>query len=121
MGGVLLVLVILCLMGIDMVFAGGCASGSLWLMGEGLLKLWVSMFFFAWKGSTASALFKKLQLPSIDDANIDTFERAAIGFQAYWPEMSSDWGITLLISGGLLLLWCALVRYNESTERFTLT
>jgi hypothetical protein len=37
--------------GIGMVFAGGCASGSLWRMGEGHLKLWVTMFFFAWMGS----------------------------------------------------------------------
>jgi uncharacterized membrane protein YedE/YeeE len=41
--------------GIGMVFAGGCASGSLWRMGEGHLKLWVTMFFFSWMGSTASA------------------------------------------------------------------
>ena len=106
--------------GIGMVFAGGCASGSLWRMGEGHLKLWVSMFFFAWSGSTASALFKKFQLTSIDETNIDTFERTAVGFQAYLPDMLSGWGITLLISGSLLLLWYALVRYNESTEKFTL-
>ena len=106
--------------GIGMVFAGGCASGSLWRMGEGHLKLWVSMFFFAWMGSIASALFKKFHITSIDETNIDTFERTAIGFQAYLPDMLSGWGLTLLISGGLLLLWYALVRYNESTERFTL-
>ena len=106
--------------GIGMVFAGGCASGSLWRMGEGHFKLWVSMLFFAWSGSTASALFKKLQLTSIDETNIDTFERTAVGFQAYLPDMLPGWGMTLLISGGLLLLWYALVRYNESTEKFTL-
>jgi uncharacterized membrane protein YedE/YeeE len=106
--------------GIGMVFAGGCASGSLWRMGEGHLKLWVSMFFFAWSGSTASALFKKFHITSIDETNLDTFERTAVGYQAYLPDMLSGWGVTLLISGGLLLLWYALVRYNESTEKFTL-
>lgn len=106
--------------GIGMVFAGGCASGSLWRMGEGHFKLWVSMFFFAWSGSTASALLKKFHITSIDETNIDTFERTAIGFQAYLPDMLSGWGLTLLISAGLLLLWYALVRYNESTEKFTL-
>ena len=34
--------------------------------------------------------------------------------------MLSGWGPALLVSGGLLLLWYALVRYNESTEKFTL-
>jgi len=106
--------------GIGMVFAGGCASGSLWRMGEGHLKLWVAMFFFAWMGSTASALLKKFRITSIDETNIETFEQTAVGFQAYWPDMVSGWGLTLLLSAGLLLLWYALVRYNESTERFTL-
>jgi len=106
--------------GFGMVFAGGCASGSLWRMGEGHLKLWVSMLFFAWMGSTASALFKKFKITSIDETNLETFERTAVGFQAYLPDMLPGWGLTLMISGGLLLLWYALVRYNESTEKFTL-
>jgi hypothetical protein len=89
-------------------------------MGEGHLKLWVSMFFFAWGGSTASALFKKFQITSIDETNVESFEMTAVGYQAYLPDMFAGWGPTFLISGGLLLLWYALVRYNESTEKFTL-
>ena len=106
--------------GIGMVFAGGCASGSLWRMGEGHIKLWVTIFFFSWMGSTASAVFKKLNLIAIDETNLETFEMTRIGFQAYLPDMLGSWGWTLLIGGGLLLLWYALVRYNESTEKFTL-
>lgn len=106
--------------GIGMVFAGGCASGSLWRMGEGHLKLWVSMLFFAWIGSTASALLKKFQLTSVVEDSDDAFERTQLGFQAFMPDMFSSWGIAFLVSGGLLLLWYVLVRYNESTEKFTL-
>jgi len=106
--------------GIGMVFAGGCASGSLWRMGEGHLKLWVTAFFFAWSGSTASAIFKRFGLTSIDESNVDLFERTAVGFQAYLPAMLDGWGLSLAIGAGLLLLWYALVRYNESTEKFTL-
>jgi len=106
--------------GVGMIFAGGCASGSLWRMGEGHLKLWVSMFFFAWSGSTASAVFKKLNLSAIDETNIETYERTNLGFQAYWPDMTGSWGWTLFMSAALLLLWYGLVRYNESTEKFTL-
>ena len=47
--------------GIGMIFAGGCASGSLWRMGEGHVKLWVAIFFFSWSGSIASALLKKFK------------------------------------------------------------
>lgn len=106
--------------GLGMIFAGGCASGSLWRMGEGHLKLWVSMFFFAWIGSIASALFKKFNLTAIDETNVETYEMTNVGFQAYLPDMFGGWGLTLLVGGGILLLWYALVRYNESTEKFTL-
>jgi len=106
--------------GIGMIFAGGCASGGLWRMGEGHFKLWVAMFFFAWIGSVASALFKKFNLTAIDETNIETFEMTNVGFQAFLPDMIGGWGLTLLLGGGLLLLWYALVRYNESSEKFTL-
>ncbi len=105
--------------GIGMVFAGGCASGSLWRMGEGHIKLWVAIFFFSWSGSIASALFKKFNLTSIDEDNVEMFEMTAVGFQAYLPDMTGGWGWTYLISGAILLLWYLLVRYNESTEKFT--
>lgn len=105
--------------GIGMIFAGGCASGSLWRMGEGHLKLWVAIFFFSWAGSIASALFKKFGLTSIDETNVELFEQTAVGFQAYLPDMLGGWGWAFLISGSLLLIWYLLVRYNESTEKFT--
>jgi uncharacterized membrane protein YedE/YeeE len=105
--------------GIGMIFAGGCASGSLWRMGEGHFKLWVAMLFFAWVGSIASAVFKKLGWTSIDPDNMETFEITNVGYQAYWPEIIPGWGWTLLVAGALLLVWYALVRYNESTEKFT--
>jgi len=106
--------------GIGMIFAGGCASGGLWRMGEGHLKLWVAMFFFAWIGSVASALFKMSNITAIDVTNVETFEMTNVGFQAFMPEMIGGWGYALLFGGGLLLLWYALVRYNETTEKFTL-
>jgi uncharacterized membrane protein YedE/YeeE len=105
--------------GVGMIFAGGCASGSLWRMGEGHVKLWVAMLFFAWMGSTASALFKRAGLTSADPYSEADYEVTALGFQAYWPNMLDGWGLTLLVSGGLLLAWYAFVRYNESTEKFT--
>jgi hypothetical protein len=105
--------------GIGMVFAGGCASGSLWRMGEGHFKLWVTIFFFSWTGSIASALLKKFKITSIDETNVESFEMTAVGFQAYLPDMLGGWGWTFLISGTLLLAWYLLVRYNESTEKFT--
>lgn len=107
------------LFGVGMVFAGGCASGGLWRMGEGHLKLWVAMFFFAWIGSIASALLKKSGLTAIDETNVESWEITGIGRQAYFPELLGGWGLALLIGLGLLALWAALVAYNEKTEKFT--
>jgi len=105
--------------GIGMIFAGGCASGSLWRMGEGHVKLWVAMFFFAWMGSTASALLKKAGITALDADNVENFEVTAVGYQAFWPDLIPGWGWSLLLGGTLLLAWYAFVRYNESTEKFT--
>ncbi|MBI5163019.1 MAG: YeeE/YedE family protein [Magnetospirillum sp.] len=107
------------LFGIGMIFAGGCASGSLWRMGEGHLKLWVAGFFFAWAGSVSYALFKKTGLTA-SDMNLDLIEESPLGFQAFLPVMLDGWGWALAVGAALLVLWYALVRYNESTEKFTL-
>jgi uncharacterized membrane protein YedE/YeeE len=106
--------------GIGMIFAGGCASGALWRMGEGHIKLWVAVLFFAWSGSVASALLKKSGIMAVD-VTLDGYEATQVGYQAYLPAMLDGWGWTLLISGGMLLLWYVLVRYNESTGKFTVS
>jgi hypothetical protein len=77
------------------------------------------MFFFAWMGSTASALLKMAGLTSANPDSDADFEVTAVGYQAYWPDIFGGWGWTLLVSGALLLAWYAFVRYNESTEKFT--
>ncbi|MBE0620103.1 MAG: YeeE/YedE family protein [Burkholderiales bacterium] len=105
--------------GIGMVFAGGCASGSLWRMAEGHVKLWVAVFFFAWSGSIASALAHQTGLTA-SEMTLDEIEATRLGYQAYFPVMLDGWGWALLASAALLLVWYALVRYNESTEKFTL-
>ncbi len=105
--------------GVGMVFAGGCASGALWRMGEGHAKLWVAMLFFAWIGSIASAVFKKLGLTAIDETNVETWEMTAVGRQAFFPDLLGGWGWALLIGFGLLAFWYAVVRWNETTEKLT--
>ena len=106
------------LFGIGMIFAGGCASGSLWRMGEGHIKLWVAAFFFAWSGSTASGLLNKSGL-LVKEVTLEEIEATKLGYQAYFPVMLDGWGWSLLAGGLFLLVWYALVRYNESTEKFT--
>jgi uncharacterized membrane protein YedE/YeeE len=105
--------------GIGMVFAGGCATGSMWRMGEGHLKLWVAVFFFAWIGSTFSAIAKQTGL-LVRETDLDRMvDVTKVGYQAYLPDMLGGWGGVYLLSAVILLVWYLLVRYNESTEKFT--
>jgi uncharacterized membrane protein YedE/YeeE len=106
--------------GIGMIFAGGCASGSLWRMGEGHLKLWVAGFFFAWGGATFSAILSKWEVMK-SEMNLDLVEETKVGIQTHLPAMTGGWGTTYAITAGILLLWYVAVRYNESTQRFTVT
>ena len=108
--------------GIGMVFAGGCASGSLWRIGEGHLKLVMAVLFFAWSGSTASAILGKFGLlaAEIDIDFLDGMaEITGLGFQAFMPDIMGGWGSTLITTYVLLAIWYAFIRYNESTSKFT--
>jgi uncharacterized membrane protein YedE/YeeE len=108
--------------GIGMVFAGGCASGSLWRVGEGHLKLVVAVIFFAWAGSTANAILGDFGLLAVD-IDIDFLdgiaEMTGLGFQAFMPHLLGGWGNSLLLTYVLLGLWYIFIRYNESTSKFT--
>jgi len=109
--------------GIGMIFAGGCASGALWRMGEGQLKLVVSVFFFSWSGSVFSSILKRWNVltPEIDlDILGGMVEVTKVGYQAYLPDLSGGWSMTYIIGFGVLAVWYLLVRYNESTGRFTM-
>jgi len=112
------------LFGIGMIFAGSCASGSLWRIGEGHIKLVVAVLFFAWSGSTTNALLTKFGLLSTD-IDLDFIDGMAeitpIGVQAFMPDMLGNWHSSLLLTYTILFTWYLLVRYNESTNRFTIS
>ncbi len=109
--------------GIGMIFAGGCASGSLWRLGEGHVKLLVATVFFGWIGSVASGVFKRVGWSRVD-FDIDFLDGAAeitpLGYQAFLPDLLGGWGWTYAAVFAVLLIWYVAVRYNESTDRFTL-
>ena len=104
--------------GVGMIFAGGCASGAMWRAAEGNLKLCVAVVFFAWGGSTFSGLLRRWDVMTVD-VNLDGLEFTKVGIQAYLPDMLGGWEWTYLAGFAILLLWYLLVRYNESTEQFT--
>lgn len=107
--------------GIGMIFAGGCASGSLWRIGEGHLKLVVAVIFFAWSGSTTNAILGDFGLLAAD-IDIDFLDGIAeitgLGYQAFMPDLFGSWKSSLLLTYVLLIFWYMFTRYNESTSKF---
>lgn len=111
--------------GTGMVFAGGCASGSLWRAAEGHLKLIVALVFFAWSGSVASALLGRAGLTTVNydfDYMEGVAEITSLGLQVYLPDLFrpdvlSGWVWPLVMTYCVLVFWYLLVRYNERTGR----
>ena len=101
-----------------MVFAGGCASGSLWRMGEGHIKLWVAVLFFGWMGSIFSGIVKRWDLLT-REMNLDLLLETKVGIQTYMPDMFGGWHWAYMLSFAILIIWYSFVRYNESTSKFT--
>ncbi|MCP4126905.1 MAG: YeeE/YedE family protein [Gammaproteobacteria bacterium] len=105
--------------GIGMILAGGCATGSLWRVGEGHLKLVVAVFFFSWSASTFSGILKYWNVLTRED-NLDLMvEETTLGYQAWMPQLFDGWGWSHLATFSILVVWFLLVRYNEKTEKFT--
>jgi hypothetical protein len=46
-------------------------------------------------------------------------DETKVGAQVFLPEALGGWGWAMLVSVGILLAWYLFVRYNESTEKFT--
>jgi len=108
--------------GVGMTFAGGCATGTFWRAAEGHVKLMVALLFFAWSGSTLGALARKTGLLAsrVDVDFLDGMaEITPLGYQAFLPDVVGGWGTVYALELGVLAAWYLLVRYNESSERFT--
>ncbi len=105
--------------GIGMILAGGCATGSLWRVGEGHLKLLVAVLFFSWSASTFSGILNYWNVLTRED-NLDLMvEETMLGYQAWMPQMFGNWGWSHLATFSVILVWFLLIRYNEKTEKFT--
>lgn len=104
--------------GIGMILASGCASSSLWSLGEGQTKLWVVVPFFAWSGSTFTGLANRWGLLS-REMNMNLLEVSKLGSQVYLPDAFGGWALTLLLNLSILAIFYYFVRYSELTKRFS--
>ena len=91
------------LFGFGMVIAGGCGAGSLWRAGEGHIKLWIAVLFFA-LGASAMR-----QWP----VRTDLIRR--LGSAVFLPDeigwVGAAWSVLILMA-----LWYLLSGWNEQRK-----
>lgn len=92
--------------GLGAMFAGGCGSGTLWRVGEGQVKLMMVVPFFSITSSILTAWFKDQEF----EAN------GMLGSAIYLPD-AMGYGPTLILVGGLMILWYLVVTWNEETNK----
>lgn len=92
------------LFGAGMVLAGGCGAGSIWRAGEGHIKLWAAVFFFA-IGASAARLFL-VRTALLKELGSALFIPDLIGWR------SAVWSVAALVAA-----WYLLAAWNEHRRR----
>ncbi len=95
--------------GVGAMMAGGCGSGTLWRVGEGQIKLWLVVPFFAVSNSLVKAFFKAYEI----EAN------GWLGKKVYLPDvMGYGWTLGLIII--FAAVWWLIVSWNEDSNKLLL-
>ncbi len=96
------------LFGLGMVLAGGCGAGSIWRAGEGHMKLWVAVVFFAVGGSLSRLILVQTQLLQ------------KLGTAVFLPNVVG-WQRAMLLVVALMLSWYVFATWNERSRTFSLS
>jgi uncharacterized protein len=89
--------------GIGMVIAGGCGAGSLWRAGEGHIKLWVAVLFFAMGAATMRLFLTQTELIG------------QLGSAIFLPNLVG-WSGALSIVVVVMVLWYVISGWNEQRK-----
>ena len=93
--------------GIGMILAGGCASSTLWRIGEGHLKLVMTLIGF----SLTNALTHKV---------LEAFElKDKLGHGIFMPDIFS-WQLVIPLFLIFFICWVFVAIWNEETEKFVI-
>ena len=90
--------------GIGMSFSGGCASGTIWRAGEGQVKLWVTLFTFAF----STSYFR--------DWLVSSGLRSRLGEELFLPDIIG-WKMALIIVIAIMFLWYLLAVWNGISKK----
>jgi uncharacterized membrane protein YedE/YeeE len=87
--------------------AGGCGTGTLWRVGEGQIKLWIVVPFFAISNSLMTAWFKA--------GNVEGSGK--LGAKVFMPDTFLGFGGTLILIFVVMGAWYLTVDWNEDTDK----
>ena len=93
--------------GIGMILAGGCASSTLWRIGEGHLKLVMTMIGFALSNALTSKAIAALKLAD------------KLGKGVFMPDIFT-WGMTIPAFIIFFVMWAFIAIWNEESEQFVI-
>lgn len=93
--------------GIGMILAGGCASSTLWRIGEGHLKLVMTLIGFALSNSLAAKGIATLHLSG------------KLGRGVFMPDVFT-WEVTIPLFIIFFTLWAFIAIWNEASEKFVI-
>ena len=93
--------------GIGMLLAGGCASSTLWRIGEGQTKMVVTLFAFAVTNSLLATILK----------NLDLYDKMGQGL--FIPDTLS-WYVTVPSFLVFFVFWAFVAIWNEKSEKFVI-
>ncbi len=100
------------LFGFAAMLAGGCASGTLWRMGEGQVKLWMVVPFFGISNALMVKWFRSVQMEGVGI----THEGSKLGYHIFLPDVMG-YGGTLTLILFVMFLWYLIVEWNEESNR----
>jgi hypothetical protein len=92
------------LFGAGMVLAGGCGAGSIWRAGEGHVKLWAALVFFA----ASASIMRQLLIRT------DLIRR--LGDGVFLPDIFG-WSGTVWGVATMMIIWYLLTGWNEQKKR----
>lgn len=106
--------------GYGMVMAGGCGGGTIWRVGEGHVKLWMTLAGYIFTAAyvdeylASSGLLQKLGNSVFLPDMFRTW-----GLNNEWSWVGDGWILSLLAMFLIMALWYLAVHWNQTTKKFT--
>lgn len=91
--------------GVGMLLAGGCASSTLWRIGEGQTKMVVTLMAFALTNSALASILK----------NLDLYDKMG---QGHFIPDTLTWYVTVPAFLLFFVFWAFVAIWNEKSEKF---